>query len=130
MVVPTFLPLPPSTWYPPSLQQSPDLNSCPWVRVSMVWAYKFFGFSISCTILNLPLSILYLPIMLPHPCTFSSFPLPTDNPPNDLHIYDAVPVLVVSLVCFCFLDSIVDSCEFVVILMITALIFFFLTKSL
>ena len=91
-------------------------------------AYKFFGFSISYTILNLPLSILFLPIMLLSPCTFSPIlpsPLPADNPPNDLHTYDFVSVLVVCLVCFCFLDVVVDRCEFVVILMFIVLIFFF-----
>ena len=44
--------------------------------------------------------------MLLIPCTFppfSSLPLPTDNPPCDLHFCDSVPVLVVCLVCFCFL---------------------------
>ena len=40
--------------------------------------YKFFGFSISYTILNLPLSVLYLPFVLLIPCTFCSIlPLPT-----------------------------------------------------
>ena len=33
--------------------------------------HMFFGFSISYTVLNLPLSILYPPIMLLIPCTFS-----------------------------------------------------------
>ena len=55
--------------------------------------------------------------------------LPTDNPPNDLHIYDSVPVLLVCLVCY--LDSIADSCEFIAILMfIIFIIFFFLYNSL
>ena len=51
-----------------------------------------------------------------------------------LHFCDSVPVLVVCLVhfCFCFfLDSVVDSCEFVAILLFIVLIlFFFLGKSL
>ena len=71
--------------------------------ISMDHAYKFFGFSIS-YVLNIPLCILYLPIMVFNPCTFSPFsplPLPTDNPSNDLHTYDSVSVLVVCLV-FCF----------------------------
>ena len=56
--------------------------------------------------------------MLLNPCTissFSSFPLPADKLPNDLCIYDSLPVLVVCLVCscFCFLDLVVDGCEFV-----------------
>ena len=80
---------------------------------SMGHECKFFGFSISYTILGIPLSIMYLPIMLLNPCTFPPFfpsPHPADNPPNYLHTYDSVPVLVVCLVCFCFLDSVVDSC--------------------
>ena len=45
--------------------------------MSMGRTYKFFGFCISHTILNLPLPILYLPIMLLIPCTFSPIlPLP------------------------------------------------------
>ena len=66
--------------------------------------YKFFGFSISYTILNLSLSTLWLPIMLLIPCTFfpiTPLPFPADNPPCDLHFCDYVPVLVVCLVCFC-----------------------------
>ena len=54
------------------------------------------------------------------PCTFSPFlpfPLAADNPPCDLHFCDSVPVLVVWLVHFFFLSSVVDSCEFVVILL-------------
>ena len=39
--------------------------------------YKFFGFYMSYTILNLPLSIFYLPFMLHILCTLSpSLPLP------------------------------------------------------
>ena len=55
-------PLPPTSYYP--------LSSCPWVGHT----YKFFGFSISYTILNFPLSILCLPIMLLIPCNFSPIP--------------------------------------------------------
>ena len=65
--------------------------------------YKFLGFSISYTILNLPLSIFYLPFMLLICCTFSPIlllTLPADVPPCDLHFCDSVPVLVVCLVCF------------------------------
>ena len=98
--------------------------------LSMSCTYKFFGFSISYTILNLPLSILDLQVVVLSPCTFppfSSNPFPADNPPCDLHIYDSVPVLVVCLVFgFFFLDSGVDSCE----LLLIVLIFFFLSKSL
>ena len=76
-------------------------------------------------------------LFLPSPCLFSTyylcylfsvpFPLlsssysPTDNSPCDLHFCDSVHVLLVCLACFCFLGSVVDSCEFV---------FIFLDKSL
>ena len=55
----------------------------------------------------------------------SFFPLPlgADNLPIDLHINDSVPLLVVCT--FCVLDSVVDSCEFVAILMVIVLFFFF-----
>ena len=95
--------------------------------MSMGHTYKFFGFSISYTILTLPLSISDLPIVLLIPCTFSSIsplPLSTDNPPCDHHFCDSVPVLFVCLLRFCFLSSVVDSCEFVVILLFIVLIFF------
>ena len=53
-------------------------------------------------------------------------PLPADNPLNDLHIYDSIRVVAVYLVCFgVFLDSVILSCEFVVILMFIVLMFFF-----
>ena len=61
---------------------------------------------------------------------FSSLSLPNDNPPCDLHFCHSTPVLVICLVCFCFLGSVVDSCEFIVILLLIVLIFFFLGKSL
>ena len=96
---------------------SPTLSSCPWVV-----HINYLAFSISCAILNLPLSILYLPFMLFIPSTFSPVPLfslPADNPPCDLHFCVSIPVLVVCSVhfWFCFLGSVVDSCEFVVILL-------------
>ena len=39
--------------------------------MSMGHTYKFFGVTISYTILNFPLTIFYLPLMLLIPCTFS-----------------------------------------------------------
>ena len=66
---------------------------------------KFLGFSISYTVLNFPLPILYLLFILCIPCTvspLSSLPIPTDNSPCDVHFCDSVPVLVVCLVCFYF----------------------------
>ena len=70
--------------------------------MSMGHAYKFFGYSIFCTILNIPPfyfipTNLYYLIPAPFPPVFL-FLLPADNPPNDLHIYDSVPVLLVCLV--------------------------------
>ena len=66
-----------------------------------------------------------LSFLIPAPFPpFSSFPLSADNPPNDLHTYDSVHVLVVCLVFILFLDSVVDSCEFVAFLMFMVVIFF------
>ena len=96
-----------------------------------------FLISVSYTILNLSPSILCLAIMLLIPCTFPPIPilsLPTDNPPCDLQFCDSVPVLAVCLVWvfFCFLGSVVDSYEFVVMLTSQAALiitsFFFLIK--
>ena len=94
---PNFFPFAPSTLHPPSLQQSPPYF------MTMGCAYEFFSFSIFYTILNIPLSILDLSIMLLNPecfLSFSPFPLPVDNPPSDLHIYNSVPVLFICLVVF------------------------------
>ena len=85
-------------------------------------------------------------LFLPSPCLFSTyhlgylfsvpFPLlspshsPVDNPPCELHFCDSVPVLVV-FSSFLFFGLVVDSCEFIVILLFIFLIFFFfLDKSL
>ena len=59
-----FLLSPSPPFIPHSVQPSPPQF------MSMGQAWKFFGYSISYTILNLPLSILCLPIMLLIPCTF------------------------------------------------------------
>ena len=128
-VVPIFLTLPSSTWYPAFPPAIPPtlFSSCPWVMHISSLASTF-------------------PILfLTSPCLFSTYHLyylhsvpspphsPIDNPPCDLHFCDSVPVLVVYLVCFCFcfLGSFVNSCEFVAILLFIVLIFlFFLDKSL
>ena len=93
---PPFTPLHPVHPLPPIFPTPPQF-------MSMGHTYKFFGFYISYTILNTLLSILYLPIMLLSPCTIfpiHPFPLPGDNPPNDLHIYESVLVLIVCLISF------------------------------
>ena len=49
----------------------------PFQFMSMGHEYKFFGYSISYTILNISLSVLFLPLMLLNPCTFLPIhPLP------------------------------------------------------
>ena len=130
MIVPFFLPFIPLITVPASHHHSPTLVH---VHISGL-TYKFFCFFISHTILNLLLYILYLPFMLLIPCTFpplSPLPLPPDNPLCGLYFCESVPVLVDCLIHFYFLDSVVDSCEFVVILLFVFLIFFFfLDKSL
>ena len=93
-----------SPFYSRSPCTPPPTHIPPLQFTSMGHTYKFFGFSISYTILTLPLSIFYLPFMLLIPCTFSpsiSLLLPADNPPCDLHFCDSVPVLVFCLVFFC-----------------------------
>ena len=113
---------PPPTYIPP-------FSSCPWI--------------IQVSSLASPLPILFLtsPVYFAPtnnasiPCTFSPFlpfSLTADNPPCDLYFWDFILVLVVCLVCFrsyFFLGSVVDSCEFIVILMFIVSIFF-LNKSL
>ena len=115
----------------PSPPAFPSLSSCPWVihishissLASLFPILFLISFCLFCTY--------HLCLLFPVPfLTFSPLPLPTDNPPCD-HFCDSVPVLVVSLVCFVFvLGSVVESCEFVVILLFIVLIFFFLDKSL
>ena len=92
-----------SSLYSPLPYTPPPTSISPPYFMSMDQTYKSFGFSTTHTILNLPLSILYLPFyplyLFPHS---ASLPLPVDNPPCDLHFCESVPILVVCLVCFCF----------------------------
>ena len=128
IVVPSSPPLPPLPGSPLHSNDLSPLSSCPWVvHVSSL------GSPLPILFLTFPCLFCTYPIMLLTHYTFSPIlllPLPAGNPPNGLHIYDYILILVVCLVCFCFLDSIVDSCVFVVILMFIVLIFFFLNKSL
>ena len=121
-----LVPVPP--YSPPTIIPPPQF-------MSMGHTYKFFYFSISYTILNLPLSITCLSVLFLIPCTFSPpfspLPLPTDNPPCDLYFCDSVPVLVVAQFVFVFQVQLLIVVEFVVILLfIFLIIFFFLDKSL
>ena len=73
--------------------------------MSMDRAYKFFGFSISHTILNIRCLFwtYHLCFLFPVPFPpFSLLHLPTDNPPCDLYFCESVSVLLVCLVYFCF----------------------------
>ena len=117
----------PSALHHPSLQHFP-LSSCPWVVHTSSLAFPF------------PIPFLTSPCLFCtyHLCFLSPLPFPpfsphtTDNPPCDLYFRDSAPVLVVCLVSFCFYfsGSVVDSCEFVVILLFIFLMFFFLDNSL
>ena len=63
-----------------TLHSPPTSISPPHFKLmSMGCMNKYFGFSISYTILNLPLSILYLQFMLLIPCTSSPI-LPPPSP--------------------------------------------------
>ena len=101
----TVVPFPPPSLHSTPSCPSPPSHIPPLEFMSMGHTYKFFGYYISYTILNLPLPIFYLPFVLLILCTFpSSLPLhsPVDNPPSDLHFCGSVLFLVVGLVCFCF----------------------------
>ena len=116
-VVLIFPPVPSSTQYPHSLQQPPTLSSCPWVVHISSLASPFPILFLTST-----LCIWYRPLMLLLSCTFSPIlPPPTETPPCDLCIYDSVPVLLVCSVCY--LDSVIDRCEFVTTLVFIILIF-------
>ena len=113
----------------PLPSSNPPISSCPWVMCvsSLASPFPILFFRSCC--LFCPYKLCFLILLLFPP--YSPFPFQADNPPCDLHFYDSVSVLVVCLVCFCFLDSVVDSCESVVIFLFIVLIFFFfLNKSL
>ena len=118
----SFAPLYPVPPFPPAI---PSISSCPWVVHISSLATTFPILFLTSPIYFVPTN-LYFSIpesFLP----FSPFPLPTDNPPNELHHCDSVSVLLVCLVCL--LDSILDSCEFITILMFIVLTFFFFLKK-
>ena len=71
---PPFIPLCPAA---PSHLHAPSPQF-----MSMGHKYKFFGFHISHSILNLPLSILCLLFMLPIPYTFPPILSPPSPPPH------------------------------------------------
>ena len=97
----------------------PPLSSCPWVvhksSLSSLFPTPFLS---SPYVFSAYQLCFFFPVPFP---PIPPFLLPTENPPCDVHFSDSVPVLVVCLVfvfVFCFfLGSVVDSCEFVVILL-------------
>ena len=97
-----------------SLHSAPlTLQHSPPEFMSMRHTYKFFSISISYTIVNLSLSILYLPFMLLIPCTFSHIPctpLPHRLPSmwSQFLWFCSCSSCLLSL--FLFLGSVVDSC--------------------
>ena len=121
-----FIPLHPASPYPPAFPS--PLSSCPWVIHISSLASQF-------------------PILfLTSPCLFYAYQLcflfPAPSPPFSLSPPPLVTLHVISIFvilfcsscllsfCFCFLGSVVDSYEFVVILLFMFFIFFFLNKSL
>ena len=125
-----FFPLcsPPPGMPLPSSNSPP--SSCPWVMhlSSLASPFPILFLTSPCLFCTYRLCCLFPVPFSP----LSPHPIPTDNPPCDLHFCDSVPVLCVCLVCFSlfFLGSVIHSCEFVVILLFIVLIFFFLDKSL
>ena len=114
----------------PPPQHSFPLSLCPWFIHIRPLAFPFpiLFLTTPCLFCTYHLCFLFPVPFLP----FSTLHFPADViHPCDLYFCDSVPVLVVCLLCFCFfLGLVVNSCEFVVILLFIFLIFFFLGKSL
>ena len=125
----SFLPTQSSIPIPSSIPSY--FRSCPWVVhiSSLASPFPILFLTSPCLFCTYQLCFLFLhsfSLIFPHPLT-------ADNPPYHLHFCDSAPVLVVQLVhfCFCIFGSLVDSCEFVVILLcIVLILFFFLDTSL
>ena len=84
---PFHIPLCPAHPLPPTFR--PRLSSCLWVIPvsSLASAFPILFLTSPCLFCAYQLCFLF---PAPFPPT-SSFLLPADNPPNDLHIYDSVP---------------------------------------
>ena len=94
---PLYSPVP-CTPLPPTF---PPFSSCPWVVPisSLASTFPILFLTSPCLFSTYHLCCLF-PVPFP---PLSPLHFPTDNPPCDLHFCDSVPVLVVCLVCFCFL---------------------------
>ncbi|KAF6084320.1 hypothetical protein HJG60_008596 [Phyllostomus discolor] len=68
-VVPIFLPVPPCTWHPYSLRQSPHLCSCPWVMhiSSLATPFAILYFTFTWLFCNYPYVLLNSLTSLPIP---------------------------------------------------------------
>ena len=120
-VVPNYPLLPPSTWHPHGLRQSPHHCSCPWVMYVSASAAPFpmLCFTSPWLFCN------YLFILL-NPLTSLRIP-PQPSPirqPSEHSLYPSFCIYFLS-----FLDSIVNRYVFITILLFIVLIFF-LNKSL
>ena len=84
----------------PHLPSFPHLFSCPWVidTSSLTSPFPILFLPSLCLFCTYHLCFLFAVLFPPS----TSYPLPADNPPCDLHVCDSVVVLVVCLVCFCF----------------------------
>ena len=110
-----FIPVYSAPFLPPAFA---PLSSCPWVVHihSLASLFPRLFLTSPCLFCTYHVCCLF-PVPFP---PFSPLPLPAGNPPCHLHFCDSVPVLVVCLVHFVFvLGSLVDTCEFVVILLFT-----------
>ena len=119
------VPFPPLYSLPPCIPPPTSIPRPSFLSVSCI--HKFLGVSISILFLTSPCLVCTYHICFLFPVSFLPFSplhLPPGNPPCELYFCESVPV-------FVFLDSVIDSCEFVVILLFVFLItFFFLDKSL
>ena len=87
----------------------PHLSSCTWVihMSSLASPFPMLFLTSPCLFYAYHLCFLF-PVLFP---PFSPLPLPTDNPPCDLHFCDSVLVVcLVFLVLRVFLDSVVHYC--------------------
>ena len=84
-----FASLYPVLLFPPSIP-TPPLSSCPWVMhvSSLAFPFPILFLTSPCLFCTYRLCLLIPTPFLP----FSTFRLPADNPPNDPHTYDSVPV--------------------------------------
>ena len=124
-----FIPLRAAHPLPPSF---PQLTSCSWVIHVSFLASPFPILFLTSPCLFSTYHLCYLfPVPLP---SFSPLPLPSDNPPCNLHFCDSVPVLVVCLVflfvLFFFLVQLLVIVSFFSFYCSQFLIFYFLDKSL